>query len=85
MNSHSHHNLPHYTEFEDNRGQGRPPKYPFRKLKIGESVFLPNKTTKLVGKAARSMRYDNPTTTLRFRCKTICKDGVIGVKLTRVS
>ena len=67
----------HYSDFPDNRGPGKAPKYPLRKLAIGETIFLPGATTHLVGKAARNKK------PMRFRCKTIVKGGIKGTKVTR--
>lgn len=76
--------LPHYTEFADNRGRGRPPKYPLRSLKVGESTFLPGAIRQNVNKAICNLRVQTPITPIKFRCRTVCKGGITGVRVTRI-
>lgn len=67
-----------YQDFPDNRGRGRPAKYPLASLSVGETVFLPDTETRLVGKAAQTRR------PMQFKCKAVVKGGVKGVRVRRI-
>lgn len=58
---------------------GRPFKYPWLTVEVGESFFVP-------GRTSTSLQHDavdhRPR---RYRCKKIMTKGVIGIKVTRVS
>lgn len=68
-----------YQERSDNRGPGRPPKYPLRELAIGESVFFPGSETELVGKRARTYK------PLKFKCRTVVSGGIKGTRVWRIA
>lgn len=71
---------PHYLSIPDNRPPGRPPKYPWRSVEVGESFFAPGVTSTQLQNTAR--RFHRPR---RFTCKQVMIKGVIGIKVTRVS
>lgn len=57
---------------------GRPPKYPWRIIEVGQTFFVPGRTsTSLQHDAAR---YHHPR---RFKCRKISLKGIIGTKVTR--
>lgn len=74
----------HYSDYPDNRGRGRPPKYPLRKMKINESIFIANATTQNVYKAIYNIRAWNSITPIKFRCRMMTLKGVTGVKVMRI-
>lgn len=59
---------------------GRPPKYPWRTVEVGESFFAPGRSSTSLQHDAH--RYHRPR---RYRCKKIMTKGVIGIKVTRIS
>lgn len=61
------------------RPVGRPPKYPFRRLGIGESIFVPGRCRKRI----RDAVYQVPA--MKFTCRTIVHKGEIGVKVVRLA
>lgn len=71
---------PHYLSIPDNRPPGRPPKYPWRTVEVGESFFVPGRTSTSIQHDA--YRYYRPR---RFRCKQIMVKGVKGIKVTRIA
>tara|TARA_R110000868_G_scaffold179574_1_gene419687 strand:+ start:8440 stop:8634 length:195 start_codon:yes stop_codon:yes gene_type:complete len=58
---------------------GRPFKYPWLTVEIGESFFVPGRTSNSLQNDAVDHR------PRRYRCKKIMTKGVIGIKVTRVS
>lgn len=63
-----------------NRPPGRPPKYPWLTVEVGESFFAPNRTSNSLQHDA--YRYHRPR---RFTCKQVMTKGVIGIKVTRIA
>jgi hypothetical protein len=61
------------------RGPGRPAKYPWKHIEVGESFFVPGRTAHDMHSCAH---YQKP---LKFRCRTITRKDVVGVKVTRVA
>lgn len=61
------------------RPVGRPQKYPFRQMAVGESVFVPGRRRKRV----RDAVYQVPD--MKFTCRTIVIKGEIGVKVMRLA
>jgi hypothetical protein len=59
-------------------GQGRPPKYPFEKLSVGESFLAHNETMKRVSNSASMY---GRTHGIKFACRTV--EG--GVRVWRVA
>ena len=58
----------------------RPPKYPWRTIRIGESFFAPGRTSSsLQGDARKYHRH------LRFTCRKVIIRGVTGIKVTRIA
>jgi hypothetical protein len=57
---------------------GRPPKYPWRTIAVGESFFAPGQTSTVLQNTAR--RYHHPR---RYTCRKISLKGIIGTKVTR--
>lgn len=57
---------------------GRPPKYPWRTIEIGESFFAPGRSSKSLQHDAA--RYYRPR---RYTCRKISLKGIIGIKVTR--
>jgi len=68
-----------WQDYDDNRGPGRPPKYPLRKMAVGESVFLPDAVAIRVEKARQRVK------PLRFKIRSVVSDGVRGVKVWRIA
>lgn len=67
-----------WQEFPDNRGRGRPPKYPLRKLRVGESFFVPGIDVNEICKRTYSFK------PLRFKSRTVVNGGVKGVRVWRI-
>lgn len=57
---------------------GRPAKYPFRKIEVGECFFWPGMT------ANEMCKRTNKHKPMKFRCRSVWKNGTPGVKVTRV-
>lgn len=60
-----------------NKG-GRPAKYPWRDMQVGDSFFAPGRTTHSMHSCAAAYR------PLRFRCKEIIIKGVHGTRVWRI-
>lgn len=58
---------------------GRPAKYPWRTIAIGESFFAPNRTSTSLQHDAN--RYHRPR---RFKCRKVIKGGIVGIRVLRV-
>jgi hypothetical protein len=67
-----------FEDFPDNRGPGRPPKYPFRTLAVGEAAFIAGTTTKNVHRHAYLFK------PRRFKVRKVVKNGAAGVRVMRV-
>lgn len=68
------------TEFyEDNRGPGRPPKYPFRRMEVGDVVRLFDVTQRQIGKRIQDYK------PLKFKTRTIMHGGKMAVKVERLA
>jgi len=63
----------------DKRQPGRPSKYPFDTMEIGQSFFAPGIKDRKVGNAARHYRPK------RFRCRTMVENGIRGTRCWRVA
>ena len=57
---------------------GRPSKYPFDTMEIGQSFFAPGLKPMTVGNAAR---HKKPK---RFRCRAVVENGVKGTRCWRI-
>ena len=73
-----------WTDYPDNRGTGRPSKYNLKNIPPGASVFIPGATTTNVQKSAHNARSQNPSITLRVKCRSFMKNGTAGTKVTRI-
>lgn len=58
---------------------GRPPKYPWRTVEVGESFFVPNRTSTCLQHDAH--RYYRPR---RFKCRKVMIKGVTGIRVLRI-
>jgi hypothetical protein len=67
------------SQTQENRGPGRQPKYPLRELAVGESFFLAGV---YVNEICKRTYYFKP---LKFRCRTVVKNGVQGVRVRRIA
>jgi len=61
------------------RGPGRPPKYPFRRMEVGDVVTLPGQTARRIGKRVCDYK------PMKFKCKAIMRGGIVGVRVERVA
>ena len=59
-------------------GYGRPPKYPFREIGVGDSIFLPGTTSRRMHWVRAAYK------PMRFRFKQVVRGGVQGVRVWRV-
>ena len=59
--------------------RGRPPKFPFRKLNVGESFLIPGRTRQSVKGCAAHMK------DRRFSFRTIMVNGCVSVRVWRVA
>jgi len=59
--------------------RGRPPKYPWRTIAIGESFFAPAITSNQLQNTAR--KYHQPK---RFKCRKVMIKGVTGTRVERI-
>lgn len=69
---------PSATPLPKNKG-GRPPKYPWRTVQVGESFFVPNRTSQSLHRDIS--RLFKPR---RFKCRKVMVKGVIGIKVERI-
>lgn len=60
--------------------KGRPPKHPFSRMEIGESVFIPGRTTMSLKGCVNHMKPEK-----RFRFCTGVMGGTAGVRVWRIS
>lgn len=61
------------------RGPGRPPKYPWRQMEVGDTFFVPGRTQRCLRKDAAAYR------PMQFRIKTVMVKGEIGVRVWRIA
>jgi hypothetical protein len=62
-----------------NTSPGRPPKYPWRTIEVGQSfLVLARTSTSLQHDAAR---YYRPR---RYKCRKVMKNGVTGIRVERI-
>lgn len=57
---------------------GRPSKYPFDTMKVGQSFFAPGFKCRTIGNAARHKR------PMKFRCRSVVENGVRGTRCWRI-
>ena len=68
-----------YLNYADNRGPGRPLKYPLGKLAVGDAMFFPGATSDHIHSRAPDYR------PMRFRARAMVVKGERGVKVWRVA
>jgi hypothetical protein len=68
-----------HLDFPDNRVPGRPPKYPLRAMKVGETVFFPNTDADDVSKRTYQWK------PMRWRARTVVSGGVKGARVWRIA
>ena len=68
-----------YQDYPDNRGPGRPAKYPLRKLAVGESFFVPGIDHNEICKRTYLFK------PLRFKTKAVVSGGVKGIRVWRIA
>jgi hypothetical protein len=68
-----------YMDYPDNRPPGRAPKYPLRKLAVGESFFVPGIH---INEICKRTYHFKP---LKFTSKTVISNGVQGVRVRRIA
>lgn len=68
-----------WQDYSDNRGPGRPAKWPLRKMSVGESLFIPGFTANRV---CKDLYYFKP---LKFKTRTVVSGGVIGARVWRIA
>jgi hypothetical protein len=61
------------------RPPGRPPKYPWRKIAVGESFFVPGKKDRDIKGCTWHLR------PMRFRLRVIAFRGEIGTTVKRIA
>ncbi len=61
------------------RGRGRPPKYPLRQMRVGESVFLGGTTQLKINKVRKVYK------PMKFKCRSVVSGGVQGVRVWRMA
>lgn len=68
-----------WADFDDNRGPGRPPKYPFRRMTPGECVFVCEPDASRVEKARQRAK------PARFKIRRSVVGGVEGFRVWRIA
>lgn len=58
----------------------RPPKYPFRKMEVGETCFIPNRKTPSLKGCVSHMKPER-----RFKFRQVARGGVTGTRVWRVA
>ena len=58
---------------------GRPPIYPWRQIKIGDSFFAAGRTPRTMSKVSPHYR------PMKFKCRSVSVKGVVGVKVMRIA
>lgn len=61
---------------------GRPPRYPWRDLAVGDSFFIPAALRPVVASASRNNARRNGG---RFRVLTMVENGIKGVRVWRIA
>jgi hypothetical protein len=59
-------------------GNGRPSKYPFRQMLVGQSCFIPDKTPKSLNSLFPK------TDGIKFTMRTVTENGIKGVRVWRI-
>jgi len=67
-----------YADRHEHSGVGHPPKYPFRKLAVGESFFVPGIH---INEICKRTYHFKP---MRFSSRTVVWNGMQGVRVRRV-
>ena len=57
---------------------GRPHKYPWKTMQVGDSFFVPNKRANSMSELARKVG-------VKVRCRTVMKNGDKGCKVERIA
>ena len=71
--------MTHAEDYPETRPPGRAPKYPLRKLAVGESFFVPGIH---IDEICKRTYHFKP---LKFRSKTVVSRGVQGVRVWRIA
>lgn len=61
---------------------GSTAKYPFRAMRVGDSIFMGGKDGEILSAAARKFAQRNPE--WAFIRRTVCENGVVGIRVWRV-
>jgi len=61
--------------------QGAPCKYPWDKLAVGDSFFIPGKTSQTISPARQSAEHTRGT---KYASRTVEENGVRGVRVWRI-
>lgn len=64
---------------EARRGPGRPPKYPLGTMEVGDTVYIPHATQRLINKLRSHYA------PMKFKAKTLSRNGEIGVRVWRIA
>lgn len=62
------------------RPAGRPAKYPWKQMQVGESFFAPGRTPRSICNDAR-LHYQP----MRFTTRTVVVNGTVGVRVWRIA
>ena len=68
-----------WQHYADNRGPGRPAKWPLRRMDVGESIFIPGVNANRVCKRLSNFK------PLRFKTRTVVSGGVMGARVWRIA
>ena len=63
----------------NNTSPGRPPKYPWRTMEVGQSFLVLGRTSGSIQNDAA--KYHRPR---RYKCRTVTKNGVTGIRVERI-
>lgn len=66
------------AERDPDRLRGPMPKFPLRKMQIGESIFCPGHTARRMWNMCAGLR------PMKFKCRTVVKGSQIGARVWRV-
>ena len=58
---------------------GRKPRYPFRAFEVGDTMFFPNANGRDMTKRMCRLK------PMKFKRRTVVKDGTIGVRIWRIA
>jgi len=64
-------------------GRGKRSIYPFRQMEIGDSIFIPNKTARIIGGVWGTFAKRNPEFAFKARADSV--EGVPGVRVWRIA